>query len=53
MAKYNIDKKKSLMIGDTARDVEAAEKAGVHGLLIQPNSNKFRLLEEEILKINQ
>ena len=53
MAKYNIDKNKSLMIGDTARDVEAAEKAGVHGLLIQPNSNKFRLLEEEILKINQ
>ena len=41
------------MIGDTTRDVEAAEKAGIHGLLVQPNLNKLRLLEEEIVKINQ
>lgn len=53
MAKYDIDKNKSLMIGDTTRDIEAAQKAGIKGLLIQPNSNKFRLLEEEIVKINQ
>lgn len=50
-AKYNIDKSKSLMIGDTFRDIEAAEKAGVRSLLIQPNSPKLRLLEEEIKKI--
>jgi D-glycero-D-manno-heptose 1,7-bisphosphate phosphatase len=53
VAKYNIDKTKSFMIGDTSRDIEAAQKAGIHGLLIQPNSNKFHLLEEEIVKFNQ
>jgi D-glycero-D-manno-heptose 1,7-bisphosphate phosphatase len=53
VAKYNIDKTKSFMIGDTSRDIEAAQKAGIHGLLIQPNSNKFRLFEEEIVKFNQ
>ena len=53
VAKYQIDKNKSLMIGDTSRDIEAAKKAGIHGLLIQPNSNKFRLLKAELDKINQ
>ena len=52
IAKYQIDPSRSLMIGDTSRDMEAAKKAGVHGLLIQPNSAKLRLLEEEIQKIN-
>jgi len=50
-AKYKIDKSASLMIGDTFRDIEAAEKAGVRGLLIQPNSEKFRLLEEAIRQL--
>lgn len=50
-AKYRIDKSRSLMIGDTFRDIEAAEKAGIRSLLIQPNSPKLRLLEEEIKKL--
>lgn len=52
IAKYKIDKNLSLMIGDTARDIEAATKAGVRSLLIQPNSEKLRLLDIEIQKIN-
>ena len=51
IAKYNIERTQSLMIGDTFRDIEAAAKAGVRSLLIQPNGDKLRLLEEEILKI--
>jgi phosphoglycolate phosphatase-like HAD superfamily hydrolase len=39
------------MIGDTERDIKAAKSAGVKGLLIQPNTEKLRLLEKEILQI--
>ena len=52
MAKYKIDKTLSLMIGDTDRDMEAAAKAGIKSLRVQPNSEKFRLLEKEIELIN-
>jgi D-glycero-D-manno-heptose 1,7-bisphosphate phosphatase len=33
--KYNIDKSKSLMIGDSIRDVECAENAGIRGILFE------------------
>ena len=48
MAKYGIDGSQSLMIGDTERDIKAAEKAGIRAILVQPNSQKLRLLEKEI-----
>jgi D-glycero-D-manno-heptose 1,7-bisphosphate phosphatase len=51
IAKYRLDPKQCLMIGDTERDIKAAESAGVKGLLIQPNTEKLRLLEKEILQI--
>ncbi len=51
IAKYKIDKTKSIMFGDTPRDVEAAEKAGIKGVLVQPNSNKIHLLKELISSI--
>ena len=38
MARFNIDPLKSTMIGDSPRDVEAAKKAGVQGILIDSNS---------------
>lgn len=38
MAVYNIDPKVSYMIGDGKRDIEAAAKAGVKGILIESNS---------------
>lgn len=34
---YNIDPKFSVMIGDKPRDVEAANGAGVNGILIAPD----------------
>jgi D-glycero-D-manno-heptose 1,7-bisphosphate phosphatase len=37
LARFNIDPKKSYFIGDKERDVEAAEKAGVKGILIEAN----------------
>ncbi len=33
--KYDIDKNKSLMIGDMPRDVECAENAGIRGILFK------------------
>jgi len=38
LARFNIDPAKSYFIGDKERDVEAAEKAGVKGILIEANS---------------
>lgn len=37
IAKYNIDPTLSVMIGDKPRDVEAANGAGVKGILIEPD----------------
>ncbi|RZL54296.1 MAG: HAD family hydrolase [Pedobacter sp.] len=37
IAKYNIDPNLSVMIGDKPRDVEAANGAGVKGILIEPD----------------
>lgn len=53
IAKYQVDVNKSLMIGDTERDIQAAEKVGLNTLLIQPNSNKLHLLESKIKEIEK
>ena len=39
LARFNIDPARSYFIGDKDRDIEAAEKAGVNGLLIEANSS--------------
>ncbi len=39
VARFKIDKNQSYMIGDSPRDVEAAEKAGIKGILIPANSD--------------
>ncbi|MBL7944340.1 MAG: HAD family hydrolase [Flavobacteriales bacterium] len=39
LARYHIDPKRSLMVGDKMRDLEAAEKAGVPGILIPTNGS--------------
>lgn len=39
LARFQIDAAKSFFIGDKERDVEAAEKAGVKGILIEANSS--------------
>jgi D-glycero-D-manno-heptose 1,7-bisphosphate phosphatase len=51
LSKYDIDPSISLMIGDTDRDMQAAAKAGIKSLLVQPNTEKLRLLENEIQNI--
>lgn len=35
MSEYAIDKEESFLIGDSKRDVEAAEAAGIKGYLFQ------------------
>lgn len=37
VARFNIDVKKSYMIGDSQRDIEAAESLGIKGIKIRPN----------------
>ncbi|HVA98830.1 MAG TPA: HAD family hydrolase [Bacteroidia bacterium] len=38
IARFDIDTSQSYFIGDKLRDIEAAEKAGVKGILIEANS---------------
>lgn len=39
IARFHINKEKSFMIGDQVRDIEAAEKAGIKGILVESNTN--------------
>ncbi len=39
IAKYNVDPSLSVMIGDKDRDMEAASRVGVRGILIEPNQD--------------
>jgi D-glycero-D-manno-heptose 1,7-bisphosphate phosphatase len=39
LARFNINPSLSYLIGDSQRDIEAAEKAGVKGFLVPKNSN--------------
>jgi D-glycero-D-manno-heptose 1,7-bisphosphate phosphatase len=39
LARFNIDPSLSFMIGDNERDIKAAEKAGVKGVLIKANDS--------------
>lgn len=46
MAVYDIDPSQSYMIGDGKRDIEAAERAGVKGFLINPNSGILEICKQ-------
>jgi D-glycero-D-manno-heptose 1,7-bisphosphate phosphatase len=48
LARFDIDPSQSYFIGDKDRDVEAAEKAGVKGILIEANSD-LALLKDQII----
>ena len=41
IAKYNLDKEGSYLIGDSESDMKAAQNAGIQGILINPNQNMF------------
>jgi D-glycero-D-manno-heptose 1,7-bisphosphate phosphatase len=51
IAKYQLIPSQCIMIGDHQRDIDAAKKAGVFGLLVQPNEPKLHLLKEQIKNI--
>jgi D-glycero-D-manno-heptose 1,7-bisphosphate phosphatase len=44
IAEHDIDPKSSYMIGDSAIDIQASEKAGVEGILIPTNGNILDLI---------
>jgi D-glycero-D-manno-heptose 1,7-bisphosphate phosphatase len=46
LARFNIDASHSYFIGDKERDVQAAEKAGVKGILIEANSSLKLILDQ-------
>lgn len=46
IARFNIDSNKSYMIGDSKRDVQAAEKVGVKGILVPANSDLLPLANQ-------
>lgn len=46
LARFNIDAKQSYFIGDKERDTEAAEKAGVKGILIEANISLKTILDK-------
>lgn len=46
IARFDIDVSQSVMIGDSARDVTAAEKAGVQGILIESNSGILEIVSQ-------
>ncbi len=41
VARFNIDTENSVMIGDSDRDIQAAEKIGIKGLRVKANTNLF------------
>ncbi|HNQ13882.1 MAG TPA: HAD family hydrolase [Bacteroidia bacterium] len=46
LARFNIDPAQSYMIGDMQRDVDAAHKVGVKGILIESNSSLKHVIEQ-------
>lgn len=46
MAMYDINPSQSYMIGDGKRDIEAAERAGVKGILIESNSGILEICKQ-------
>lgn len=45
IAKYNLKKNESVMIGDNESDMEAATRAGIAGIKILPNKNMFPFIK--------
>lgn len=47
LSRFGIDPLLSLMVGDRERDVEAAARAGVRGVLVEPNQPLLPVLKKE------
>ena len=48
IARFDIDKNESFLIGDSERDIVAGEKAGIRSFLIEPNTGILRLCKSII-----
>lgn len=46
IARYHIDAMQSIFIGDSIRDIDAGNAAGLHTLLVQPNDNLMDYIEK-------
>ncbi|QEC53693.1 D-glycero-D-manno-heptose 1,7-bisphosphate phosphatase [Anseongella ginsenosidimutans] len=46
LARFDIDPSRSYLIGDRERDVEAAEKVGIHGILIESDQSLLSIMDE-------
>lgn len=46
IARYNVDKSKSFMIGDREKDVLCAQNAGIEGYKIETNANCLPLVQQ-------
>ncbi|MEA1873216.1 MAG: HAD family hydrolase [Bacteroidota bacterium] len=46
IARFNIDTNQSVMIGDSDRDMLAAERVGVRGIKVNPNENFLKTIAE-------
>lgn len=46
IARFGIEPERSVMIGDSERDISAASKVGVKGVLIGSNSGFLKIVEE-------
>ncbi len=51
IAKHHIDPSKSFLIGDNERDILAAKKAGVKGVLVEANTNIISRVKMDILNV--
>jgi len=51
IAKHHINAFQSFLIGDNERDILAGEKAGVKGVLIEPNTNMLPRVKMDILNV--
>ncbi len=50
MAIYNINPAQSYFIGDKQRDVDAGEKVGVNGILVEANTPMTRIIERSKIR---
>ncbi len=45
ISRFNVDVEKSFLIGDSDRDVQAAERVGLRGIKVESNANFLKTLE--------